>query len=198
MSTVIVTADVVDSTAVKKRYHESTAVKKIRAALEDLRHELSKVDPTLTVPVPYAGDSILLIGGTRPLEIFRAAVIHQAHFRDWWYGAMSIKIAIGYGAYVSEKDPEGVVSHHGSALDFLYGICNYCPPGRVVVTQSMRDMLVEAGFGDRLLECREQIKGFEGEHIFYEVVGSYEVPEGRRPPADARTRARWFSWWRIR
>lgn len=180
MSAVIVTADIVGSTAVKARYDQATAVRKIRAALESVREDLCKVDEHLHCPAPYAGDSILLVGGMDAVEIYHAAVVHQAVFRAWWHGRMPIRLTLGYGVYETVSEQEQT-SFHGADLDMLYRVCAWCPPGGVMVTQSMFSLLEDAGFGSRFHERRESLKGF-GQTVFYQSNGDFTAPRQRRWP----------------
>lgn len=192
MSTVIVTADIVGSTEAKARYDQATAARKIRAALESIRNDLCKVDESLHCPAPYAGDQILLIGGTEPIEVYFAACEHQALFRTRYYNRMPVKIALGIGDFEVVKADDGQTSYHGTDLDLLYRINDWCPPGGVVVTQAMYSLLQEAGYGDRFYECRENLKGF-GAIVFYESNGEYKIPsKSRQRHSD---RFRWKDRW---
>lgn len=179
MSTVIVTADIVGSTEIKERYDQATAAKKISQALNSVRDDLCGADESLRCPVPYAGDSILLIGGCNAVEIYRAAVIHQAQFRAWPYGRMPIKLALGFGVFETVKSAEGHSNYHGTDLDLLYAVASWCPPGGLVVTQAMFSVLEDAGFGRRFHERHEILKGF-GERIYYESNGDYRMQRPRR------------------
>lgn len=198
MSTVIVTADIVGSTEAKAKYDQATAARKIRAALESIRNDLCKVDENLHCPAPYAGDQILLIGGSEPTEIYFAACAHQAIFRSRHYNRFALKITIGIGDYEIVNADDGHTSYHGTDLDTLYRINDWCPPGRVLVTQSMYSVLQEAGYGNRFYEVRETLKGL-GSTVFYESNGEYEIPSKLRQPYRARMgwRYRWIPHGRL-
>src|SRR3954466_14789947 len=99
MPNVIATIDVVGSTEAKERYGEAHAIKLIGAGVALACNALRDADISLIVPAPSAGDSILLIGGRDPVEIFHAAVVHQAKFRAWHYNRLPVKIAIGWGQF---------------------------------------------------------------------------------------------------
>lgn len=185
MSTCIVTVDIVGSTEIKTRYDHALGVKKINATLTKVRETLCMADESLRCPVPYAGDSILLIGGVQPVEIYRAAVRYQADFRAWPYENLPIKIAIGFGVYESIKgDHDPYPNYHGQDLDLLYAISAWCPPAGIVVTQSMFGVLDEADprFGRRFYERRERLKGF-GERLFFQSNGEYQPPRPKRKPS---------------
>lgn len=172
MSAIIVTADIVGSTEIKRRYGQEHGAKMIRAALESLRDSLCKVDEHLHCPAPYAGDSILLVGGVDHSEIYRAAVIHQAVFCAWPKGRVPIKLALGYGVYEMIESDDGPTTYHGTDLDLLYRVSDWCPPGGVLVTQAMYSLLEDAGFGERFHEMREPLKGF-GRTVFYRSNGNF-------------------------
>jgi len=183
MSVVIITVDIVGSTEVKNRYDQSTAARKINGALNKVRDALCAADESLRCPVPYAGDSILLVGGLNSVELYRVAVRFQAKFRAWPYDDLPVKIAMTFGVFESIKgDIDGQQSHHGKDLDELYAIAAWCPPAGVVVTQQMFAVLEDAHvrYGRRFHERREWLKGF-GERVFYQSNGEYHPPRQKRP-----------------
>lgn len=183
MSFVIATADLVGSTQIKMRYGQEIAVRRIRAALELVRDDLCRADEHLFQAVPYAGDSILLLGGleANAPEVYHRAVIHQAIFRAWHMGRLPLKLALGYGAYQA-IEVDGRADYHGSDLDMLYAICAHCPPGGLVVTPAMYALLDQAGFGLRFYERVEPLKGF-GEALFYESNGEYRAQKQQKKAA---------------
>lgn len=179
MRQIIVTVDVVGSTAAKEIYGDEHAIKMISAALQLVEDDLRAADSKLHLSGPSAGDSILLVGGVDHVAIYRAAVMHQSKFIGWCYNRIPVKIAIGYGEFEDVTDTSGFTHSRGSDLDFLYRICDFCPPAGVVVTPPMYGMLKEASFGTRFIQARENLKGL-GEKIFYESDGDYRIPEGER------------------
>jgi len=185
MSDVSLICDVVDSQGIKARYTQTTAINKIRSALERAQESLCRVDPDLGRNGPYRGDSFLLIGGSNPVEILRAAVLHQAEFVAWHYTRLAIKIAIGYVEYETRIESNGEKSIHGKDIDDLNGISEFCPDGGVVVNRAMYVLLFDAGFGDRFIECTEKLK--TGVTItYYEDKGDYKIPSDRRQRAERR------------
>jgi len=183
VSTVIVTVDIVGSTETKHRYDQQTAARKITATLNKVRDALCAADESLRCPVPYAGDSILLVGGLDHEAIWRAAARYQGGFRADYYDDLAVKIAIGLGVFESIKgDMDGQHSHHGRDLDELYAIAAWCPPARIVITQQFHSALEDAHprYARRFHERTEWLKGF-GERVFFQSNGEYTPPRNKRP-----------------
>lgn len=183
VASAIVTVDVVGSTSLKFRYDQRTAAQRINNALNRVRDALCEADESLRCPTAFAGDSILLVGGVNPVEIYRAAVVFQAKFRAWEYGRLPVKITIGFGIFESIKGDHDVeAAHHGSDLDELYAVAAWCPPAGVVVTQAMYSVLEHENqkYVRRFHERVERLKGF-GQRVFYQSNGDYRPPKLKRP-----------------
>jgi class 3 adenylate cyclase len=86
---------------------------------------------------------------------------------------------LGCGIYETIEGDQ--VSYHGEDLDLLYRVCDWCPPGGILVTESMFSLLEDAKLGYRFHERRERLKGF-GLRVFYQSNGDYRAPKPSRWP----------------
>jgi hypothetical protein len=183
---IILAVDCVGSTMAKELVGDKRANVMIGAALNLAEETYRAADQTLTTAGPSSGDSILMIGGSDAVEIYRASIAHQSTFRAWYYNRMPVKIAIGFGEFESIEDSRGGFSHsRGKDLDFLYRILDFCPPAGVVVTPAMFAILDEAGFGERFIKVQEDLKGY-GLRVFYESNGDYQISPDHRQRAKRR------------
>jgi hypothetical protein len=186
VSSVIVIADISGSTEAKLVLNKTIAIQRIKAALDSVRDALCKADPDLRCLVPYAGDAMLMVGGTKIVDLYHAAVIHQSSFKAWPEGRLPIKLTLGYGDFDVMRGNDGVETYHSSDLDFVANVNNWCPAGGLLVTQPMFALLNEAGLGHRFHKVKERVKGFSGLSTFYESNGNYKIPRDRRQPFKER------------
>lgn len=201
MPQIIVAIDCTGSAVEKDLYGEEQAIQRITAALIQAQCALQDADLKLRRAASAAGDSILLIGGSDAVGIYKAAVVHQGIFRSWHYNRIPLKIAIGYGEFQS-IDAGEFTDHRGWDLDFLHRILEACPPAGVILSPPFASLIRDSRFGDRLIELQEELKGF-GRRTFYESNGDYVIPPHLRQRAHRRKsdasvrarRARLWMWW---
>jgi len=173
MRQIAVVIDVVGSTVAKAEHGESEANRMIAESLRLAEVKLCAADPNLRHSgQSSAGDDLLLVGGTRAVELYRAAKIRQGVFRALPQRKLPVKIAMGYANFEESIDERGIKSLRGSDLDFLYRICDECRPATIVVTNSFYAQLEDVGLGNTLHRHEKELCGI-GPSVFWSGNGDY-------------------------
>lgn len=182
MNHVIIFLDVVGSVEHKNHVGSAVANLDISHRLQAVVNELRAVDPSVTVPGPSEGDSILATGSDL-LKLFTTLVCRQHAWKCWRDGTLPLRIAIGFGEYQVMED--GAL--RGMEIDRAHRILSHCEPGGLVVTESVRPVVFDAGMRYKLVRKEADLKGL-GREIFWKTNGTFLVMD-RRSNHDAIT------WW---
>lgn len=182
MNHVIIFLDVVGS--VEHKNHVGSAVANVDIAhrLAAIVNELRAVDPTIIVPGPSEGDSILATGSDL-LKLFTTLVCRQHAWKCWRDNTLPVRISIGFGEYQVMEDG----AMRGMEIDRTHRILSHCEPGGIVVTESVRPVVFDAGMRYKLLRKEADLKGF-GREIFWKTNGTFLVMD-RRANHDS------IMWW---
>lgn len=156
MNHAIVVVDFVGSTATKLKLGDAVGAKVIAETLDKIERALRVADPDAIRQSASEGDDFTLFG-QNPLALVQAAATAQAEWREWHSGGPAVRISVGYGTLERMVDGEHE-AFRGWAVDLTHAILPACRPGGVILTGVVREVMLSAGFGHKLVSRTVTLK----------------------------------------
>lgn len=169
---VIIFVDIAGSVEFKLDQGVKIANAKISERMADVSGQLKQIDSTIDIR-PIEGDGLLATGNDL-LAVFQSMVMMQHVWKVFKTGQLPVRVAIGYGEYETALDG----SLRGTQIDLTSRILKHCEPGSVVVTDSARPKIFDAGLRYKLIRMEADLKGF-GEEAFWKTNGTFQFLDRR-------------------